>query len=536
MTVESVRFPDRPDLSCDLVMKGGITSGAVYPGAVLKLQEHYRFESIGGASAGAIAAAVTAAAEFGRRQNRKDGGGFERFSTLAEQLGESGFLRRLFAPRHVFRRQFEVLLAVATRKSPPVVVGQIVMLALTRLKTWLMVLPAVVIGAAALGADHSAAAILLALLVLGGGALAAIVLAICFEARRLWTQLGSSNGFGLCDGIALSQWVSDNIQGCAGLKSGRLLTFADLKRAHVELELVSTDLSLGRPITLQLDGSVSYYFRFDELRGVLPEAVVRQLAESGTPSPLDETLTSVSALEMPIVMAARMSLSFPVLLAAVPLHTIDAGLVLDNYLSDGGISSNFPIHFFDAWLPGHPTFGLDLDKARRGPGPGVFMSPNGVSPRHTSIGGLTGFLGQILDSTMNWRDTLQSELPGFRGRVCHVYIPDHLGGLNLDMTPAQLGSLDTLGAQAGELIHATFDFDGHRMQRYELWMQQMQLNLARAEPPFDHFSQQIPDAARAVETGKLIDLGASWGHGGRPSFNPSSLPRPIPTMRVVPRV
>ncbi len=51
---------------CDLVMKGGITSGVIYPQAVLALAKNYCFRSIGGTSAGAIAAAMTAAAEYGR--------------------------------------------------------------------------------------------------------------------------------------------------------------------------------------------------------------------------------------------------------------------------------------------------------------------------------------------------------------------------------------------------------------------------------------------------------------------------------------
>ena len=46
-------------------MKGGITSGVVYPEAVLELHEDFDFRCIGGASAGAIAAAATAAAQFG---------------------------------------------------------------------------------------------------------------------------------------------------------------------------------------------------------------------------------------------------------------------------------------------------------------------------------------------------------------------------------------------------------------------------------------------------------------------------------------
>ena len=57
-----------PDLSCDLVMKGGLTSGIVYPSAIVELAKKYQFKSIAGSSAGAIAAAATAAAEFRRQE------------------------------------------------------------------------------------------------------------------------------------------------------------------------------------------------------------------------------------------------------------------------------------------------------------------------------------------------------------------------------------------------------------------------------------------------------------------------------------
>jgi hypothetical protein len=50
-----------PNRYCDIVMKGGITSGVVYPPAVVELSKTYTFKNIGGTSAGAIAAAVTAA-------------------------------------------------------------------------------------------------------------------------------------------------------------------------------------------------------------------------------------------------------------------------------------------------------------------------------------------------------------------------------------------------------------------------------------------------------------------------------------------
>ena len=39
-----------PTKECDIIMKGGITSGVVYPRAILRLSEQYRFRSIGGTS------------------------------------------------------------------------------------------------------------------------------------------------------------------------------------------------------------------------------------------------------------------------------------------------------------------------------------------------------------------------------------------------------------------------------------------------------------------------------------------------------
>ena len=70
-----------PSKECDIIMKGGATSGIVYPKAVLALAKDYRFRSIGGASAGAVAAAITAAAEYGRAA-----GGFEKIAAIPDYI------------------------------------------------------------------------------------------------------------------------------------------------------------------------------------------------------------------------------------------------------------------------------------------------------------------------------------------------------------------------------------------------------------------------------------------------------------------
>src|ERR1700755_3529738 len=55
-----------PTAVCDVIMKGGITSGVVYPLALTELAKQFRFSQVGGTSAGAIAASAAAAAEYGR--------------------------------------------------------------------------------------------------------------------------------------------------------------------------------------------------------------------------------------------------------------------------------------------------------------------------------------------------------------------------------------------------------------------------------------------------------------------------------------
>jgi Patatin-like phospholipase len=61
------------DRSIDITMRGGTTSGVVYPTAVCELARRYRLRNIGGASAGAIAAAAAAAAETGRSRGGHGG-------------------------------------------------------------------------------------------------------------------------------------------------------------------------------------------------------------------------------------------------------------------------------------------------------------------------------------------------------------------------------------------------------------------------------------------------------------------------------
>ena len=96
---------------CDIIMKGGITSGVVYPEAILELSRTYCFRCIGGTSAGAIAAVITAAAQYGEGAVAN---GAERGFAVLRRLPAmlKSDLAKLFQPAPALRSFFRLLMAV----------------------------------------------------------------------------------------------------------------------------------------------------------------------------------------------------------------------------------------------------------------------------------------------------------------------------------------------------------------------------------------------------------------------------------------
>lgn len=110
-----------PAKYCDLVMKGGITSGIVYPNAALALARDYRFKNIGGTSAGAIAAAACAAAAVGDRRKQMKAAiaqpeervGFEGLAKASANLASPGFIKDLLQPAAGAGQAFRLLVTLA---------------------------------------------------------------------------------------------------------------------------------------------------------------------------------------------------------------------------------------------------------------------------------------------------------------------------------------------------------------------------------------------------------------------------------------
>jgi hypothetical protein len=520
-----------PSAVCDIIMKGGITSGVVYPLAITELAKHYRFANIGGTSAGAIAAAAAAAAEYGRNVPGK---GFERLSRLPQEAGP--ILFSLFQPTRTVKPLFQILVAALKSKSTA---GKFVMILWAAIWgfRWFAVLGAltgaVIVFIAWQQSDSGLFAFGVLLAVVG------LLIGVIFGLKRAVTKHLPANNFGLCSGIrqpgysgpGFTDWLADLIDETAGRDPARdpPLTFGDLaapsdNRPRIELRMMTTNLMLCRPYTLPFDNQL-YLFKREDFEKIFPPRIMKYLVHHSmrlTPKADEagEYYGFPLAEKLPVVVAARMSLSFPLLISAVPLYACDHTMWGDEakklrpcLFSDGGLSSNFPIHFFDRLLPNTPTFAIsldDYDKRRdrsRQPGspesaslgnlPGEYVvddhretrvwmpktkqTQSGLLLPIRDFAGLFGFLMRLIDAAKDWQDNLQSTLTGSRDRIVHIYLKPEEGGLNITMPPALVGSLGGYGAEAGVLLRDSFDVDEHRWRRFLVAMD-------RLDHAFDNFT------------------------------------------------
>jgi len=512
--------------TCDLVMKGGITSGVVYPAAVTSLSKQYDFVSIGGASAGAVAAAVTAAAQFARAR-----GGLERFDAVRKELQQEGLLVRLFQPTKETRPLLDVMLGLQAARTSWQRMKWFFVRVLRRLLLPMVVWVAAAFAALAILLGHAGATwssftwptvvVLVVLLVLA--AVVAFVGLIGVRLGRAVTAYLPSSNYGMCMGLsegvhsdrpdnaALTEWLHNKIQSIAQLADDQPLTFRTLQEAGINLLLTVTDLTWTRPVRMPCPDA-TYYFDRDEFSALFPGTVMQHLLNTAasdvecfnTLEGRPRRLMPLPGGDLPIVVAARMSLSFPVLLSAVPLWVVDAErpdtartdtdradtdrpradrrTARRHWMSDGGISSNFPIHFFDAWVPGRPTFGLDLVQLNNDePDPDTCVRTYMAAPPPPTtvpIKSLVQFLRQVLSTMQDWHDTLQSELTGFHDRIAHIELASNEGGLHITMPPATVGKLDEKGTEAGRKLCAEFDWDTHQLQRYQVFMGMLQDGLS----------------------------------------------------------
>jgi predicted acylesterase/phospholipase RssA len=577
MADQGSRF-GQPEKICDIVLKGGITSGVVYPLALVSLAEKYRFSNIGGTSAGAMAAVAAAAAEYGRHT---ENAGFDRLARIPDELGPN--LLSMFQPTPALKPLFDIFVAALKAKTKT---GRIIAITGAAvggywLSALLGLLPGVLVALFALAIGGGTGFVAFGLLLALTGLVAGVIWRLVKAAN---TDLVEGD-FGLCPGIrqpyscgdGFTDWLARLIDEAAGNETGRPLTFGDLAappdgRPAIQLAMMTTSLMEKRPYTLPMPEDHRFVFEKSEWDRIFPERVMAFLTMRCDPftppaGEAGEYYHFPDLARLPLIVGARMSLSFPLLISAVPLWRRDFTLLEEaerNKLrrclfSDGGLSSNFPIHFFDRLLPNTPTFAISLDdydeKRNRDDVWLPASSGSGSQLPVQPFDGLGGFLMRLLLSAKDWQDNLQSTLPGYRERIAHVVLKPEEGGLNLTMDEATIRKLVNYGEQAGDTLCDQFDLDGHRWRRFLVAMARMEETLDEVAKAYEgvpggpeafgdflkRYSGEAAsyrqDATRLAEMLKrgaeLAASGAAWRV--KPTIREGNIPKPATNLRITPK-
>ena len=377
--------------------------------------------------------------------------------------------------------------------------------------------------------------------------------------RQDYRKLATSKGFGFCSGLAtkehgnqgLIEWLQEGIQAAARLPLSRPLTFGDLWRApggpqkakdserrSIDLRMIASSVSHGRPYEFPHDpASTRLFFRVSEFKKYFPQEIMAHLELVSQPYTKQTSYESIDGnptrytspavpqcgdflygdlyelpvADLPILVATRLSMNFPILFKAVPLWAIDiergaaqanAPVFKRAWFSDGGITANFPVHFFDSPLPSWPTFGIVIttrsrkeqhasskeppktwitnfhttgraekwldvfcNDDRNEPNFFRYSEKQGEAPSPTAA--FWSYLLGIALTSKDWSDNANLRMPGIRDRVVTVYKnSDTNGGLNLKLSGREIEALGYInGRAAGEELVKKYDFELQTMEQ-----------------------------------------------------------------------
>ncbi len=552
------------EYECDLVLKGGITSGVVYASALTELAKDHHFRSIAGTSAGAMGAVLTAAAEYGRLTNGYDTFGatdHERYSEdppaslvgaktepwrklkdlpseVQQMQNGKTLLERLFLPQpetakhfaflwklkkaETFQERVPTLFGAVLRNTGPAPRGPIGGIAVVAIIAAALVMLLV---------DATIWTGLLAGVLLTAGLGAWLFSALVDGVVNLGTSIRDAldgNGFGLANGRdvgddpGITDWLHGWIQELAGrTPDDAPLTYGQLDKLGIELITMTTNLSHGTshsfpftdmdsPTTIEDTDYGAWAFMREDVRRLFPPSVAEHIINHAHPvTGGDGAMYLPSWDELPILMGARVSLSYPIALSAFPLRFVrevgGENVIEDVWLSDGGICSNLPVHLFDSPLPRRPTYAINLltvpeDRSTslldaadaRADISRPLAGANAATPDAIPITSVTDFSGRILSTMQNWSDRSTMQAAGVHDRICTITLYKGEGGMHLDMPAEKISSLEVRGSAAGENLG---------------WVVRGEIPKGQRQLPDDQWHQH-----RKARAETLLEAAGEFGH------------------------
>ncbi|MBK8448036.1 MAG: hypothetical protein IPL41_15505 [Micropruina sp.] len=355
-------------------------------------------------------------------------------------------------------------------------------------------------------------------------------------------------------GPNLTDWLTQALADLAGLPGDDVLRFGhmwtggdfvpgdpegagrraadDPRLRSINLELMSTELIRRAPYRFPLPVAApgdELYFDPSDLDGLLPRRVIEAMT-LGAQARQVRCLATGELLalypfpqpwDLPVVFATRASLALPALFQAVRLYELRQGSVpvrtefgeriaapdgtdlrfpltqadaepvaQELWLTDGGVTSNFPIHMFDSPLPLWPTVGIDLAPHPVGAAhQDVYLMGDARAAKQLASplrATMSGFISAIIGTGLQWRDNAQLQMPAFQARIAVVRQRSNEGGNNLFMTRSDIASLALRGVVAGMRLRRRFASDPQ-------WQRQQWLRLRVA-------GQNVVDVAERLQT------------------------------------
>ncbi|MFT3860322.1 hypothetical protein [Micropruina sp.] len=366
-------------------------------------------------------------------------------------------------------------------------------------------------------------------------------------------------------GPNLTDWLTQAMADLAGLPADEVVRFGHLwvggdytpgdpdgagrraaddpRQRSVNLELMSTELIRRAPYRFPLPVAApgdELYFDPSDLDGLLPRRVIDAMTLGARPVRVRCLATGKpltlypfpQPADLPVVFATRASLALPALFQAVRLYELRHGSLpvrtefgeriagpdgtdlrfpLDQasaepvaqelWLTDGGVTSNFPIHMFDSPLPLWPTVGIDLGTHPAGAGhQDVYLLGDARAAKHLAAplkNAMSGFLGAVVGTGLQWHDNAQLQMPAFASRIAVVRQRGYEGGNNLFMTRADVASLALRGVVAGMRLRRRFASDAQ-------WQRQQWLRLRVAGQNLVDVAERLQTALREQTYARLV--------------------------------
>lgn len=409
-----------------MILKGGVSSGLIYPEFIFQIRKAINISGFAGSSAGAIAAALGACAEYAWKNGDEEA--YEKYANSVRDLTKN--LISLFDPSLPFRALFKAILLIAPGSGRANYIRAIMCFAPT------LILGSLIAFLISWLTDSQP--IISSLLVVLGAFFALIIHIV-----SLLILAARNYNFGICKGLTLSKWLENAM--CEISNNTETICFHHFEEAGIKFRLAITHLNNGCGLILPTE-KLKVKFEKSEFAKIFPQKTMLYL-ESLQSNPDSEIWELPLGPKMPILVALRISSSCPALFEQIPVYS-DGKRV---FLSDGGICMNFPHDIFKN--EENENIVIDIQTIDHNHlGERVWNIKDENSQYLVAINGLFSYVWELIKTMREGHAKHQIYLLDENFHCFRIGLKPNEGGMNLSQNPSSLEELMEIGRDAGAVV------------------------------------------------------------------------------------